>query len=78
MEHANSAIPYRETYMKKKKEVEKYSITMKGLIGMCPGIDEFQINWIWDNLELYSYRNELNAILLKDGGIFVEVELPKK
>mgnify|MGYP001308145432 CR=1 FL=1 len=64
--------------MKKKKQEEVYNITMKGLMGMCPGIDEYQINHIWDSLELYSYRNGVNAILIRDGGIFVEVELPKK
>jgi len=64
--------------MTKKQQNETYIITMKGIIGMCPGIDEFQVNYIWDHIELYALRNKLNAVLLKDGGIFIPVECSKE
>jgi hypothetical protein len=64
--------------MTKKKQTETYIITMKGLIASCPGIVEFQVDQIWDTIELYGRRNMLNAILLENGGIFIDVELPKE
>ena len=61
-----------------KKDQEKYQITLKGLISTCPGIDEFQVRTIWDTIELYSRRYDVKAVLLRDGGHFIDVHLPKK
>lgn len=60
---------------KKSKDAEMYTITLKGLIAACPGIDAFQINYIWDTIELYSLRHKKNAVLLKECGTFVNVDL---
>ena len=61
-----------------KKDQEKYRITLKGLISTCPGLDEFQVNHIWNTIELYSRRYDVNALLLRYGGHFIDVHLPKK
>jgi hypothetical protein len=64
--------------IKMKKDQENYQITLKGLISTCPGLDEFQVKYIWDTIELYSRRHDVNAVLLRDGGRFVDIALPKK
>lgn len=60
---------------KKPKDTEMYTVTLKGLIATCPGIDEFQINYIWDTIELYGRRHKKNAVILKEGGTFIDIEL---
>lgn len=59
--------------MKRKKKIpeEKYSVTLKGLISTVTNHSEE----IYDAIELYGFRNGVNAVVLKDGGIFTEVEL---
>jgi hypothetical protein len=62
--------------MKKKRE-ETWSLTLKGLIGSAPGIDDFQVEYIWNAIELYGFRHKKNAVYLADGGVFVNVEKGK-
>lgn len=59
--------------MKKKKQ-EMYSITLKGLLQMVTQ-DEEMTEKLWDAIELYSLRHKKNGVIVKDGGIFIEVEI---
>jgi hypothetical protein len=63
---------------RKKKPEPLYHITPKGLIGSAlAGAGAYEMcDKVWDELELYCYRNKLNCIVInKDGGVFTEVEL---
>ncbi len=57
------------------KREPKYSITLKGLISLSVSDDTAEK--IWDTIELYGLRNKQNAVILKDGGVFVNVEKKK-
>lgn len=54
-----------------KKDEEVYSITFKGLLSTLT--EDYEK--IYDGIELHCFRNQVNAIVMKDGGIFTEVEL---
>lgn len=57
--------------MSKKKVVEAYRITPKGLIGLATT----ENTDIWEDIELFCYRHGYNAILVdQNGGEFIKVE----
>jgi len=58
--------------MRRKKVEPRYQITLKGLIRSTV-LNELLADQIWDAIELYSFRTKHNAVLIKDGGTFVNV-----
>lgn len=61
--------------MKKKAKEETYSLTLKGLLVGEVGL--VAADTIMDAIELYGFRHDKNAVLIRAGGEFVYVEEEK-